>query len=127
LHIESGDLCDYHLNRGWDQSFKSLRCGQNGCYVVASSPALRFRSRAYDVEAVDTTAAGDAFNGVFATALLQGLCEGPKGSLLPRTRFTYRVELRLTLMAESKLKSGTWSGPHHRRLDLYCYSAVVAR
>jgi ribokinase len=50
-----------------------LKLGQNGCYVIASSPALQFRSRAYDVEGVDTTAAGDAFNGVFATALLQGL------------------------------------------------------
>ncbi len=50
-----------------------LKRGKNGCYVVASSPRLRFRSRAYDVKAVDTTAAGDTFNGVFATALLQGL------------------------------------------------------
>jgi ribokinase len=47
-----------------------LKMGRNGCYVASELPHLRFHNDAYPVAAIDTTAAGDAFNGAFATALL---------------------------------------------------------
>jgi len=48
-----------------------LKLGERGCYVALSS-GERVHVPAYDVKAVDTTAAGDAFNGAFGSALLQG-------------------------------------------------------
>jgi ribokinase len=48
-----------------------LKLGERGCYVALSS-GERTLVPAYKVKAVDTTAAGDAFNGAFATALLRG-------------------------------------------------------
>jgi len=47
-----------------------LKMGRNGCYVASELPHLRCHNDAYPVAAIDTTAAGDAFNGAFATALL---------------------------------------------------------
>ena len=48
-----------------------LKLGERGCYVALGS-GERTLVPTFRVKAVDTTAAGDAFNGAFATALLRG-------------------------------------------------------
>jgi len=48
-----------------------LKLGDRGSYLALADGTREFVS-AYKVRAVDTTAAGDAFNGAFATALVRG-------------------------------------------------------
>jgi ribokinase len=48
-----------------------FKLGPRGCYL-ALADGTRALLPAYSVRAVDTTGAGDAFNGAFATALLRG-------------------------------------------------------
>jgi ribokinase len=48
-----------------------LKLGQRGCFL-ALSDGRRILLPAYEVRAIDSTAAGDAFNGAFASALLEG-------------------------------------------------------
>jgi ribokinase len=48
-----------------------LKLGQRGCYL-ALADGTRKLLPAFAVSAIDTTAAGDAFNGAFAMAMLQG-------------------------------------------------------
>src|ERR1700761_3856412 len=48
-----------------------LKLGERGCYL-AFGTGERTLVPSYRVKAIDTTAAGDAFNGAFATALLRG-------------------------------------------------------
>jgi ribokinase len=50
-----------------------LKMGERGAYLAADD-GLRARIPTYPVRATDTTAAGDAFNGAFAVALVHGLC-----------------------------------------------------
>lgn len=52
----------------------ALKMGSRGVYL-ASTDGLREQICSYPVEAIDTTAAGDAFNGAFATGLMLG--KGP--------------------------------------------------
>ena len=52
----------------------ALKMGSRGAYL-ASTDGLREPLCPYSVEAIDTTAAGDAFNGAFATGLMLG--KGP--------------------------------------------------
>jgi ribokinase len=52
----------------------ALKMGSRGVYL-ASTDGLREPLPPYPVEAIDTTAAGDAFNGAFATGLMLG--KGP--------------------------------------------------
>jgi ribokinase len=48
-----------------------LKMGSRGAYV-ASKDGLRQQFDAFPVKAIDTTAAGDAFNGAFAVGLMMG-------------------------------------------------------
>jgi ribokinase len=48
-----------------------LKLGERGCYVALTT-GQRTLVPSYRVKAIDTTAAGDAFNGAFGTALLRG-------------------------------------------------------
>jgi ribokinase len=48
-----------------------LKLGSRGAFL-ASSTALEEQLPAFAVQAIDTTAAGDAFNGAFAVGLLLG-------------------------------------------------------
>ena len=48
-----------------------FKLGERGCYVALSG-GTRQLLPAYSVRAIDTTAAGDAFNGAFAVALVKG-------------------------------------------------------
>lgn len=48
-----------------------LKLGGRGCYLALSDGTRRFVP-AYSVKAIDTTAAGDAFNGAFVVAQMRG-------------------------------------------------------
>ena len=48
-----------------------LKLGERGCYLALADGRREFVP-AFKVRALDTTAAGDAFNGAFATALVRG-------------------------------------------------------
>jgi ribokinase len=48
-----------------------LKLGDRGCYLALSDGRREFVP-AFKVRAVDSTAAGDAFNGAFATAMVRG-------------------------------------------------------
>jgi len=52
----------------------ALKRGSEGAYIATASGKSGW-ARPYAVEAIDTVAAGDCFNGAFAVALLEG--EGP--------------------------------------------------
>jgi ribokinase len=56
--------------RGWGVRNLVITLGHNGVRVI--SGGLDRHIPAYEITAVDTTAAGDAFNGAFAVALAEG-------------------------------------------------------
>jgi ribokinase len=66
---EVEDAAQQLLNQGCRNVL--LKLGERGCYVALGN-GERMPVPAYRVKAIDTTAAGDAFNGAFATALLRG-------------------------------------------------------
>jgi ribokinase len=65
----AADAADRLLNTGAKNVI--LKMGDRGVYI-ASADGLRRRVEAFKVPVVDTTAAGDAFNGGFAVALMRG-------------------------------------------------------
>src|SRR6202000_997919 len=77
LQRNSAELRNEELEDAAQQLLKQgcrnvlLKLGERGGYVSLGS-GERTLVPAYRVKAVDTTAAGDAFNGAFATALLRG-------------------------------------------------------
>ncbi len=66
---ELRELAEYFLGLGPENVL--LKLGERGAYV-ATGDGIRALIPAYTVRAVDTTAAGDAFNGAFAVALVRG-------------------------------------------------------
>lgn len=65
----SAELARFLLARGCHGVV--LKIGEHGVYL-ASRQGLQVQVPAFPVKAIDTTAAGDAFNGGFATALMLG-------------------------------------------------------
>src|ERR1700730_11646470 len=50
-----------------------LKRGRHGCFIRVAHPQRCIQVDAFQVAAVDTTAAGDEFNSAFAVALLRGM------------------------------------------------------
>jgi len=77
LGLESQDVPEDELEEVAETLLKRgtrnvlLKLGQRGCFL-ALADGRRVLLPAYAVRAIDSTAAGDAFNGAFAAALLEG-------------------------------------------------------
>jgi ribokinase len=71
---DTGATSERAARRFLDRGVKNviLKLGSRGC-LIAQPDREDLRVLAFSVAAVDTTAAGDAFNGGFAVALLRGL------------------------------------------------------
>lgn len=68
--LESARIASTLLNAGVDSVV--LKMGSRGVYLSSANNSSHIIP-AFPVKAVDTTAAGDAFNGAFATALMLGM------------------------------------------------------
>jgi ribokinase len=68
--LGSARIASALLNAGVDSVV--LKMGSCGVYLSSANNSSRIIP-AFPVKAVDTTAAGDAFNGAFATALMLGM------------------------------------------------------
>jgi ribokinase len=66
---ELQEVAETLLRRG--SSNVLLKLGHRGCFL-ALTDGRRIHIPAYPVDAIDSTAAGDAFNGAFASAILEG-------------------------------------------------------
>jgi ribokinase len=64
------DTAHVLLSRGWPGVV--LKLGANGAYV-ADRAGLECQVPSFSVRALDTTAAGDTFNGAFATGMMLGM------------------------------------------------------
>ena len=77
LGLKSQNLAQEELERAAETLLQRgsrnvlLKLGQRGCFL-ALADGRRILLPAYAVRAIDSTAAGDAFNGAFASALLDG-------------------------------------------------------
>ena len=69
---EPAEIADVLLDKGVESVI--LKMGSRGVCLAPATASSQIIP-AYPVKAVDTTAAGDAFNGAFATALMLGMEE----------------------------------------------------
>lgn len=74
FYTDNADSTDEMLARLFAMGIRNvvLKRGSEGA-LIADNRGGRQWTRAFEVTAVDTTAAGDAFNGAFAVALMRGL------------------------------------------------------
>lgn len=73
FYTASDESVDQMMDRLFDSGTKNiiLKRSNEGA-LIASASGARHRCAAFSVEAKDTTAAGDAYNGAFAVSLMQG-------------------------------------------------------
>jgi ribokinase len=83
---EIRELAGRGYQEGWDAAWRAsgalfdrglanavVTLGADGCFVQSTPEGVPTMIKAYEVEAIDTVGAGDAFNGALAAALAEGL------------------------------------------------------
>ncbi len=91
-----------------------LKLGAGGVYL-ASSDGLAERLQSFSVDAVDTTAAGDAFNGAFATGLLMemGPIESARFAAAAAAISVTRAGAQPSMSSMDEVKQMLQSNNHH--------------